>query len=55
MPLYLSFSPPCENYLLTVTGFTDNDRQWVKDMIKFVGAKYTGCLSKHNNAIICIK
>ena len=50
-----SFTPPCENYLLAVTGFADSDRDWLKLMIEMVGAKYTGCLTKHNNALICFK
>ncbi len=53
-PLPAGFAPPCENFLLTVTGFADSDREWVKLMIRAAGAKYTGCLSKHNDAIICL-
>lgn len=37
-----------------MSGFEETDREWVKDMIRTVGAKYTGCLSRHNNALICI-
>ena len=52
-PLPPNFSPPCENFLLCMTGFEGRDRDWIKDMIQMVGAKYTGCFSKHNHAIIC--
>jgi hypothetical protein len=39
--------------ILTLTGFEDRDRDWVKDMIVLSGAKYTSYFTKHNHAIIC--
>jgi len=52
-PLPANFEPPCNNMILTVTGFEDRDRDYVKDMIKIAGATYTGYFTKHNHAIIC--
>jgi len=48
-----SFDRPCENMILTLTGFEDRDRDWVKAMITMSGAKYTSYFTKHNHAIIC--
>jgi len=39
--------------ILTLTGFEGRDRDWVKEMIKIVGAKYTSYFTRHNHAIIC--
>ena len=39
--------------ILTLTGFEGRDRDWVKEMIKIAGAKYTSYFTKHNHAIIC--
>ena len=52
-PLPANFEPPCTNMILTLTGFEERDRDFVKDMIKMAGATYTGYFSKHNHAIIC--
>merc|ERR1719322_1729454 len=52
-PLPANFEPPCSNMILTLTGFEDRDRDFVKEMIKMAGATYTGYFSKHNHAIIC--
>ena len=52
-PLPANFEPPCTNMILTITGFEDRDRDFVKDMIKMAGATYTGYFSKHNHAIVC--
>jgi len=52
-PLPAGFEPPCTNMVITLTGFENRDRDYVKDMIKMVGAKYTGYFTKHNHAIIC--
>eukprot|EP00092_Neocalanus_flemingeri_P028822 GFUD01031294.1.p1 GENE.GFUD01031294.1~~GFUD01031294.1.p1 ORF type:complete len:765 (+),score=231.03 GFUD01031294.1:287-2296(+) len=52
-PLPANFEPPCTNMILTLTGFEDRDRDYVKDMIKIAGATYTGYFTKHNHAIIC--
>merc|ERR1719471_450771 len=54
-PLPANFEPPCTNMILTMTGFEDRDRDFVKEMIKMAGASYTGYFSKHNHAIICKK
>merc|ERR1719445_2752264 len=54
-PLPANFEPPCNNMILTLTGFEDRDRDYVKDMIKIAGATYTGYFTKHNHAIICRK
>ena len=39
--------------ILTLTGFEGRDRDWVKEMIKIAGAKYTSYFTRHNHAIIC--
>ena len=52
-PLPANYEPPCTNMILTLTGFEERDRDFVKDMIKMAGATYTGYFSKHNHAIIC--
>merc|ERR1719319_2065666 len=52
-PLPAGFEPPCNNMVIALTGYENRDRDYVKDMIKFVGAKYTGYFTKHNHAIIC--
>jgi len=52
-PLPAGFEPPCNNMIIALTGYENRDRDYVKDMIKLVGAKYTGYFSKHNHAIIC--
>ena len=52
-PLQANFEPPCTNMILTLTGFEGRDRDFIKDMIKMVGATFTGYFSKHNHAIIC--
>lgn len=52
-PLPANFDRPCENMILTLTGFEGRDRDWVKEMIKIAGAKYTSYFTKHNHAIIC--
>ncbi|CAB4063821.1 PAXIP1 [Lepeophtheirus salmonis] len=54
-PLPINFEKPCENMLLTLTGFEGRNRDWVKQMIRLSGAKYSGYFSKHNHAIICRK
>ena len=41
-PLPANFEPPCTNMILTMTGFEDRDRDFVRDMIKMAGATYTG-------------
>ena len=41
--------------ILTLTGFEGRDRDWLKDMIDMVGAKYTGYFTKHNTVIICAR
>ena len=33
-PLPANFEPPCTNMILTLTGFEDRDRDYVKEMIK---------------------
>merc|ERR1719458_1057681 len=40
-PLPANFEPPCVNMILTLTGFEDRDRDYVKEMIKTAGATYT--------------
>jgi len=52
-PLPANFDRPCENMILTLTGFGGRDRDWVKEMIKIAGAKYTSYFTRHNHAIIC--
>ena len=52
-PLPAIFDPPCINKILTTTGFERRDKDFIKDMIKMVGASHTGYFSKHNHAIIC--
>ena len=52
-PLPANFDEPCKHMILTLTGFDGRDRDWVKDMIKLSGAKYTSYFTKHNHAIIC--
>ena len=52
-PLPANFEPPCTNMILTTTGFQRRDKDFIKDMIKMVGASHTGYFSKHNHAIIC--
>ena len=52
-PLPANYEPPCTNMILTLTGFEERDRDFVKDMIKMAGATYTGYFTKHNHAIIC--
>jgi len=54
-PLPSSFEPPCANMILTITGFKDRDRDYVKDMIKMAGGTYTGSFSSHNHAILCAR
>ena len=54
-PLPANFEPPCLNMILTLTGFEDRDRDYVKEMIKIAGATYTGYFTHHNHAIICRK
>lgn len=39
--------------ILCMTGFIGRDRDFIKDMIKLAGAKYTGYFTHHNHAIIC--
>ena len=39
--------------ILTLTGFKDMDRDYVKDMIIIAGDTYTGYFTKHNHAVIC--
>lgn len=52
-PLPANFDKPCENMILTLTGFEGRDRDWVKDMVKITGAKYTSYFTRHNHAIVC--
>lgn len=52
-PLPPNFVPPCENMIITLTGFVDRNRDWVKDLIAMTGAKYTSYFSRHNHVIIC--
>ena len=52
-PLPSNFDEPCKHMILTLTGFEGRDRDWVKDMIKLSGAKYTSYFTRHNHAIIC--
>ena len=52
-PLPANFDEPCKHMILTLTGFEGRDRDWVKDMIKLSGAKYTSYFTRHNHAIIC--
>ena len=39
--------------ILTLTGFQDRDRDYVKNMIKIADATYMKYLTKHNHAITC--
>jgi PAX-interacting protein 1 len=39
--------------ILTLTGFEGRDRDYVKDMVRRTGAKYTSYFSKHNHAVVC--
>ena len=41
-PLPAIFDPPCTNMILTTTGFQRRDKDFIKDMIKMVGASHTG-------------
>ena len=41
--------------IITITGFIDRNRDWVKDMIQMTGAKYTGYFTRHNHVIVCHK
>ena len=41
-PLPANFDPPCTNMILTTTGFEGRDKDFIKDMIKMVGASHTG-------------
>lgn len=50
-----SFNPPCQDMIITITGFIDRNRDWVKDMIQMSGAKYTGYFTRHNHVIVCQK
>ena len=52
-PLPADFDEPCKHMILTITGFEGRDRDWVKDMIKLSGAKYTSYFTRHNHAIVC--
>jgi len=52
-PLPKDFEPPCENMIVALTGFEGRDRDFIKDMVKWTGAKYTSYFSKHNHVIIC--
>ena len=54
-PLPANFEPPCANMILTLTGFEDRDRDYVKEMIKIAGATFTSYFTKHNHAILCRK
>ena len=42
-----SYEPPCNNMILTLTGFKD------RDMIIIARDTYTGYFTKHNHAVIC--
>ena len=52
-PLPANFDRPCENLILTLTGFEGRDRDWVKVMITMAGAKFTPYFTKHNHALVC--
>ena len=41
-PLPAIFDPPCTNMILTTTGFESRDKDFIKDMIRMVGASHTG-------------
>ena len=41
-PLPANFEQPCSNMILTTTGFEGRDKDFIKDMIKMVGASHTG-------------
>ena len=41
--------------IVALTGFEGRDRDFIKDMVKWTGAKYTSYFSKHNHVIICQK
>ena len=41
-PLPAIFDPSCTNMILTTTGFQRRDKDFIKDMIRMVGASHTG-------------
>jgi len=43
----------CSDMSFTVTGFKDQQRDYVKDMIEQAGATYTSSFSRDNSVIIC--
>ena len=43
----------CTKMDVTITGFTDTERDYVKDMIEYAGAKYSSSFTKKNSVIIC--
>lgn len=38
---------------MTLTNYTDSERELVKDMMRICGLPYTGHLSKENTHLIC--
>lgn len=44
---------PCSQHIISVTGFTDSDRDDLKLMAYLAGAKYTGYLCRSNTVLIC--
>ena len=38
--------------IISVSGFTDSERQAVKYMIEAIGAKLSPCLSRHNHLLV---
>jgi PAX-interacting protein 1 len=52
--LYLDTTPAAK-HLITLSGFTGCDRNRVKHMINYTGAKFTSYFSKHNTILIAAK
>ncbi|XP_029444318.1 PAX-interacting protein 1 [Rhinatrema bivittatum] len=44
---------PCSQHIISVTGFTDSDRDDLKLMAYLAGSKYTGYLCRSNTILIC--
>ncbi|KAL4225104.1 PAX-interacting protein 1 [Mactra antiquata] len=44
---------PCSNQVISVTNFDGDDRERVKQMIKALGAKYTGYMTRANSVLVC--
>ncbi|KAL3271355.1 hypothetical protein HHI36_021839 [Cryptolaemus montrouzieri] len=52
--IYLD-TTPCSKHLISLSGFTGQDRGRIKQMIHYTGAKYTRYFSKHNTLLIAAK